>query len=89
MEFYYKFVDRFHDISKVKNPAVSKEKEKVLGEYAVTLAMLYSKVLMIWFHKILKLIFQMQPSSPRNICTEDCRKLPNLTGFLDIFLYIP
>ena len=30
MEFYYKFVDRFHDISKVKNPAVSKEKIKQL-----------------------------------------------------------
>ena len=55
MEFYDKFVDRFQDISKVKNPAVSKEsssnyfersKENVLGEYdAVTLTMLYLKVL--------------------------------------------
>ena len=26
MKFYDKFVDRFHDISKVKNPAVSKVK---------------------------------------------------------------
>ena len=28
------------------------------------------KFFMIWFHKILKLIFQMLPSCPRNICTE-------------------
>ena len=26
MEFYYKFMDRFQDISKVKNAAISKEK---------------------------------------------------------------
>ena len=26
MEFYHKFVDRFQDILKVKNPAVSKAK---------------------------------------------------------------
>ena len=54
MEFYYKFVDRFQDISKVKVPAVSKQrtsnylepsKKYVLGEYdAVTLTMLYLKV---------------------------------------------
>ena len=46
MEFYDKFVDRFQDISTVKNPAVSNVevkqlltafKKKVLGEYeAVT-----------------------------------------------------
>ena len=46
------------------------------------------KFFMIWFHKILKLIFQMQPSCPRNICTEHWRKLPNLTAFLEIFLYL-
>ena len=55
MEFYEKFEDRFQDISKVKNPAVSKtkcsnylepSKENVLEEYdAVTLIMLYLKVL--------------------------------------------
>ena len=33
---------------------------------------------MIWFHKILELVFQTQLSSPRNICTEHWRKLPNL-----------
>ena len=55
MEFYYKFVDRLQDISKVKIPAVSKairssnylepSKESVLGGYdAVTLTMLYLKV---------------------------------------------
>ena len=43
---------------------------------------------MIWFHKVLKLIFQMQPSFPRNICTENWRKLPNFTVFLEIFLYL-
>ena len=72
MEFYGKFVGRFQDISKVKNPAASKanssnfwelSKENNLGEYhAITLAMPYLKVLMIWFDKSLKLILQMQPS---------------------------
>ena len=47
--------------------------------------MLYLKVLMIWFHKILKLIFQKQPSCPRNLCTKHWRKLPNLAAFLEIF----
>ena len=41
---------------------------------------------MIWFHKILKFIFQTQPSCPRKICTEHWWKLPNLTAFLEIFL---
>ena len=55
MEFYEKIVDKFLDISKVKNPAVSKAKvlqllrafkENILGEYdAVTLTMLYLKFL--------------------------------------------
>ena len=54
MEFYDKFVDRVHDLSKVKNPAVTKAKvqkllrafkRKCFKEYdAVTLTMLYSKV---------------------------------------------
>ena len=43
---------------------------------------------MKWFHKILKLIFQKQPSCPRNTCTEHCRKQANLTAFLEIFLYL-
>ena len=34
------------------------------------------------------LIFQTQPSCPRNICTEHWRKLPYLTAFLEIFLYL-
>ena len=39
-------------------------KRKFLREYgAVTLTMFY-------FHKIIQLIFQKQPSCPRNICTE-------------------
>ena len=67
MEFYDKFADKFQDISNIKNTAISKAKsgnylepsnENVLGEYdAVTLTRLYLKVLMIWFHKVLKLIF--------------------------------
>ena len=46
------------------------------------------KFFMIWFHKILKLIFQMLPSCPRNICTEQWKKLLNLTAFLEICLYL-
>ena len=46
------------------------------------------KFFMIWFHKILKLIFQMVPSCPRNICTEQWKKLLNLTAFLEICLYL-
>ena len=45
------------------------------------------KFFMVWFHKILKLIFQKQPSYHRNICTEYCRKAPIFTAFLEIFLY--
>ena len=56
MEFCNKFVDRFQDIPKVKNPAVRKakvfsnylerSKENVLRKYdAVILTMLYLKVL--------------------------------------------
>ena len=67
MEFYDKFLDRFQDLSKVKNPAVSKAKvyqllrafkRKCFGEYdVVTLTMLYLKVVHDMFHKILQLIF--------------------------------
>ena len=67
MGFYDKFADKFQDISNIKNTAISKaksgnylepSKENVLGEYdAVTLTRLYLKVLMIWFHKVLKLTF--------------------------------
>ena len=46
------------------------------------------KFFMIWFHKILKLIFQKQPSCPRNICTEHWRKLPNLLASSKNFLYL-
>ena len=41
MEFYDKLVERFQDLSRVKNPAVSKAKEYD----DVTLIMLYLKVL--------------------------------------------
>ena len=43
------------------------------------------KFFMVWFHKILKLIFQKQPSCSKNICTEHWRKLLYLTAFLEIF----
>ena len=69
MEFYYNFVDRFQDLSKVKNPAVSKairsnnyfelSKENVLGNMMLSHWLLFTwKFFMIWFHKILKLISQ-------------------------------
>ena len=64
-------------------------KENVLVKYdAATLSMFYLKFFMIWFHKIFKLIFQTQPPCPRNVCTGPWRKLPNLTAFLEIFLYL-
>ena len=46
------------------------------------------KFVMIWFHKILELIFQKQPSYPRKWCTEHWKKLPNLIAFLEIVLYL-
>ena len=55
MEFYDKFMDRFQDISEVKNPAIRRQrssnnlepsKANVLGEYdAVTFTVLYLKVI--------------------------------------------
>ena len=45
------------------------------------------KLFIIWFHKNLKLMLQKPPSSPRNICIEYWRKLPNLTAFLEFLLY--
>ena len=47
-----------------------------VGEFdAVTLTMLYLNVLMIWSHKILKSIFQMYQSCPRNMFTELDKKI--------------
>ena len=56
MEFYDKYVDRFQDLSKLKNPAVRKAKvyqllrafkRKCYREYdAVTLSMLYLEVIL-------------------------------------------
>ena len=39
------------------------------------------KFFIIWFHKILKLIFQRQLSCPRNMCTEYWIKPPIFTAF--------
>ena len=47
---------------------------------AVTLTMLYLEVLHDTVLQILKLIFQKQPLCSTNVCTEHCRKLPNLTS---------
>ena len=86
MQFYDKFVDRFQDLSKVKillparqrsNNYLELSKENVLGNVMVSHWMYFTwKFFMIWSQKILKLIFQKQPSCPRNICTEDWKKLP-------------
>ena len=54
-------------------------------DYAVTLN--FAQNFLIWFQKILKLIFQRPSSCPRKICTDYWRKLPTLTAFLEIFWY--
>ena len=64
-------------------------KENVLGSMMLWHWPCFTwKFFMIWFHKILKLISQKQPSCPKNICTEHWRKLHYLTAFLEIFLYL-
>ena len=58
------------------------------GDYnAVTLTMPYLKVLlMVWFRKILELIFHRQQSHPKkNTCCT--LKKTNLIPFPEIFLY--
>ena len=81
MKFYHKFVDKFQDIQKERillsprqksSSYLEPSKENIFGEYdAVTLTMLYLKVLRDIVSEIFKLIFQMQPSYLRNICTEN------------------
>ena len=64
-------------------------KENVLGNIMLSHLPCFTwKFFMIWFHKILKLIFKKQPSCSINICTKHWRKLPNLTAFLEIFLFL-
>ena len=46
------------------------------------------KSFMIWFYKILRLIFQTQPSCSRNICAEHWKKVPDLIAFSEIYLYL-
>ena len=46
------------------------------------------KFFMIWFYKILRLIFQTQPSCSRNICAEHWKKVPDLIAFSEIYLYL-
>ena len=45
------------------------------------------KFFIVWFHKILKLIFHKEPLYPKNISAEHWRKLPNLTALSEMFLY--
>ena len=82
-------------LSKVKNPTFSTAITWSLQKKMFWVNVMLShwpcftwKFFMIWFNKILKLIFRKQPSCPRNICTEHWRRLPNLTAFLEIFLYL-
>ena len=73
MDFYDKFMNRLQDPSKKqKNKKIKKMELSIcFGEYdVVILSILYLKVLIIWFDKILQLFFQKQPPCPRNICTE-------------------
>ena len=64
-------------------------KENVLGNMMLSHWSCFTgKFLMIWFHKILKLIFQKQPPCSRNICTKHWRKPHIFIAFLEIFLYL-
>ena len=99
MEFYDTFADRFQDLSKVNNPAASTAKVLLLLRAfkrkcfrecdAITLTLTwFTWKFMIWYHKILQIIFQKHPSYPRNICPEYGRKLPNLTASSGVFVYL-
>ena len=69
----------------IPNNYLEHSKENVLGNMVLSHWPCFSwKFFMIWFQKIFKLIFQKQPSCPRNICTENWRKL--LDSFLGNFL---
>ena len=62
--------------------------ENVLGNMMLSHWLCFNwKFFMIWLHKIIRLIFQKQPSFPRNICTQYWRKPPISTAFLEMFLY--
>ena len=64
------------------NNYVELSKENVLGNMMLLHWPCFIwKLFMILFHKILKIIFQKQPSCPRNICTEYWRKPPIFTAF--------
>ena len=64
-------------------------KENVLGNMMLLHWPCFTwKFFMTWFTRILKLIYQKQPSCPRNICTEHWTKPPIFTAFLEIFLYL-
>ena len=71
------------------NNYLKRSKEKVLGNMMLSHWPCFTwEFFMMWFHKILKLIFQKQPSWPRNICTERWRKPPIFTAFWEVFFYL-
>ena len=62
-------------------------KESVMGNMMLSHWPCFTwKFFMIWFHKILKLLFQDQSSCLRNICTRHWRKLLYFHSFLGNFL---
>ena len=77
---------------KFENPTNSYlelSKENVLGNMMLSHWPCFTwKFFMTWFHRILKLIFQKQPPCRRNKFAEHWKKLPKLTAFLEIFLYL-
>ena len=70
--------EHFQDLSKVQSPAISKAKllkENVFGDMMLSQWPCFTwKFFMLWFHKILKLVFQNQPSCPRNIALKTLKR---------------
>ena len=95
MAFYDKFVDRFRDATFQKNPVVTKGRSNnylellrgdILGNMMISHWQdLTWNFLIVWFHKIFKLIFH---TCPKTICAENWRKTPSLPAFLENFLYL-
>ena len=77
MRLYDKFVDRFQVLSKVQNHAVSNA--QLLSHWPC----FTFKFLMVWFQKVLKLIFQKQQSCSWHICTEHRIKPPTFNDSVE------
>ena len=96
-DFYDQFEDRFQDLSKVKNLAVSKAnvyyilgtfKRKCFGGYdAVTLTMLYLNVVHDMVSQTSSWFFRSF-HQVLEIYVLNIRKLPNLAAVLEIFWYV-